>query len=284
MRMRKVFWTAAALTAVYAFAVRPRLLRWGATDEEVRTTFPGADPIAEAWSMRPRWLQRLMAFGFLEWAHWIMLVRQFRNLKRHAEQTPSALDAFVSAYDIREVHEIGIAAPPADVMTAALNMRLESIPIVRALFVLRALCLGMKPAPPAQRGLLDEMREIGWTVLEQSDVRVVLGCIAEPWSADPHFVPVAAERFAAEEQPNRVKIAWTLEAFPIAGERTRFRTETRAVATDGQSRRRFRVYWAAFGAGTALIRTAALRHLKSSVESTRAACCDDCGRPSTSSG
>lgn len=32
----------------YAFAVRPSLLRWGATDEEVRTTYPAADLIAGA--------------------------------------------------------------------------------------------------------------------------------------------------------------------------------------------------------------------------------------------
>jgi proline iminopeptidase len=30
---------------VYAFAVRPRLLRWGATDEELRAPFPGAELI-----------------------------------------------------------------------------------------------------------------------------------------------------------------------------------------------------------------------------------------------
>jgi hypothetical protein len=31
--------------AVYALAVRPRLLRWGATDEELREPFPGAELI-----------------------------------------------------------------------------------------------------------------------------------------------------------------------------------------------------------------------------------------------
>ncbi len=34
-----------ALVGGYAFGVRPRLLRWGATDEEVRRPYPGADLI-----------------------------------------------------------------------------------------------------------------------------------------------------------------------------------------------------------------------------------------------
>jgi len=36
---------ALVLVFVYAFAVRPRLLRWGATDEEVTGAYPGADII-----------------------------------------------------------------------------------------------------------------------------------------------------------------------------------------------------------------------------------------------
>lgn len=41
------------------------------------------------WSLHPRWLQGVVSFGFLEWAHWIMQVRQFTNLKHRAEFQPS---------------------------------------------------------------------------------------------------------------------------------------------------------------------------------------------------
>jgi proline iminopeptidase len=40
------------------------------------------------WSFRPRWLQPIMSFVFLEPSHWIMQTRQFANLKRHAEHSP----------------------------------------------------------------------------------------------------------------------------------------------------------------------------------------------------
>ena len=45
MTNRKILAGAALAVGVYASFVRPRLLRWGATDEEVREPFPGADLI-----------------------------------------------------------------------------------------------------------------------------------------------------------------------------------------------------------------------------------------------
>jgi hypothetical protein len=36
----------AGLVGAYALAVRPRMLRWGATDEEVRRPYPGADLVS----------------------------------------------------------------------------------------------------------------------------------------------------------------------------------------------------------------------------------------------
>jgi hypothetical protein len=56
------------------------------------------------------------------------------------------------------------------------------------------------------------------------------------------FSAVDPDRFAAFDAPGLVKIAWTLEVEPMHG-RTRFRTETRVVATDAEARRRFRRYW-----------------------------------------
>jgi hypothetical protein len=44
------------------------------------------------WSLRPRWLQPIVSFLFLEPSHWIMQTRQFTNLKRHAERDPARAD------------------------------------------------------------------------------------------------------------------------------------------------------------------------------------------------
>jgi proline iminopeptidase len=45
MRTSRRLIAALLLLGGYAFCVRPRLLRWGATDEEVRRPYPGADVV-----------------------------------------------------------------------------------------------------------------------------------------------------------------------------------------------------------------------------------------------
>jgi hypothetical protein len=63
------------------------------------------------------------------------------------------------------------------------------------------------------------------------------------------FTPIAPEQFAAYAEPDRVKIAWTLEAETVGPTTTRFAQETRAVATDEAARIKFRRdwRWARFG-------------------------------------
>jgi hypothetical protein len=45
------------------------------------------------WDFRPRWLQRILSFVFLEPSHWIMQTRQFANLKRLAERGTTGPDS-----------------------------------------------------------------------------------------------------------------------------------------------------------------------------------------------
>lgn len=71
---------------------------------------------------------------------------------------------------------------------------------------------------------------------------------------DVNFRPLAAEQFSSFAEPDQVKIAWTLEATPLGPALTQFSTETRAVATDDDSRRKFQRYWRFFGVGIVLIR------------------------------
>ena len=47
----------------------------------------------------------------------------------------------------------------------------------------------------------------------------------------------------AWRDPDRVKIAWTLEVEPLGPDSARLSTETRAVATDADARRKFLRYW-----------------------------------------
>jgi proline iminopeptidase len=82
MGTRKLAIAALGLVGGYAFGVRPRLVRWGATDEEVRRPYPGAElipggkrgatmattinaPAARVWP----WLVQ-MGYGRAGWYSW----------------------------------------------------------------------------------------------------------------------------------------------------------------------------------------------------------------------
>jgi hypothetical protein len=82
--------------------------------------------------------------------------------------------------------------------------------------------------------------------------------VTRPWDANPVFRTIPPERFAEFNEPDYVKIVWTLRADPIGASTSVFRQETRAVATDAAARRKFRAYWSLLSAGIILIRRVAL--------------------------
>jgi hypothetical protein len=88
------------------------------------------------------------------------------------------------------------------------------------------------------------------------------------WQADVVFSPIPAGQFAAFDEPGRVKIASTLETEALGPVLTRLATETRAVATDGEARIKFRRYWRKLGIGAMLIRTLVLIAARRPAETT----------------
>lgn len=155
------------------------------------------------------------------------------------------IQRFIPDPDVRERFEITIDAPADRVMEVAREFDMQSLPAVRAVFRLREILLGATaPAARKPQGILEETQALGWGVLAETPGEVVIcGAACQPWLADVKFCAVPAAEFAAYAEPDRVKIAWTLEAAPIGPARTRFAQETRAVATDEDARRKFRRYW-----------------------------------------
>jgi hypothetical protein len=159
--------------------------------------------------------------------------------------TPAPLDRFVPDPDVRERFETTVHAPAELVMRVASNFDMQSVAAVRAIFRMRELFLGTSGvAARRPQGILEETRGLGWGVLDQRTGRyVVCGARCQPWLPDVRFTAVEPGDFAAYSEPDQVKIAWTLEAEPIADDVTRFAQETRAAATDPQAREKFRRYW-----------------------------------------
>jgi hypothetical protein len=183
------------------------------------------------------------------------------------EEADPLLDQFMPHYEVVERHDVQVDAPADVTFAVACEMNLFDLPLARAIFRGRELILGATPARPYSRGLVDEMQAIGWRRLAEVPGReVVMGAVTKPWEANPTFRGLPPEVFATFDEPDYVKIAWTLRADADGTDRSVFRTETRAVATDPAARARFRRYWAWLSPGIILIRWASLRPLKRAAE------------------
>ena len=143
---------------------------------------------------------------------------------------------------------------------ALMDMDLEDSALIRAIFKGRELLMGAEPdTKTTARSLVETTKALGWVVLaEVPGHEIVMGAVTRPWEADVTFRGIPAEHFAAFDEPDYVKIVWTLRADGVSPMRSIARTETRAVATDAPARRKFRGYWARFSPGIILIREMSL--------------------------
>ena len=177
------------------------------------------------------------------------------------------LEPFIPHPDIRERHATVVRAPASIVFDAAQAFDMQSVPLIRATIRLRQVFLGSTRIERRPRPFLQEALAMGWGVLASEPGRaVVMGAACQPWLADVQFTSIATTDFAAYREPNRVKIAWTLEVEALATASARLATETRAVATDDEARRRFRRYWRWARFGIVAIRWAMLPAIRRQAE------------------
>jgi hypothetical protein len=205
------------------------------------------------------------AYGVYAAVTWL---RYGRTSRAAAAECDELLDRFMPAYDVVERHHIPVEAPADVALIAAREQDLLGLPLVRMIFKARELALGATPDDRRQpRGLLAATLGLGWGVLSDVPGReVVVGAVTRPWEANVTFRAIPPDEFAAFCEPGFVKIAWTLRADPVDEERSIFRTETRAVATDAAARAKFRCYWAFVSPGIKLIRRLSLQPLKRDAE------------------
>ena len=185
------------------------------------------------------------------------------------EEADELLDRFMPHYEIAERHHISVNAPAALTLAAAKGLDTGQFFISRAIFNARALILGgpVDRRPMLVQGLAAQMQTIGWRVLaEVADQEIVFGAVTKPWQAEPAFRGIAAADFAAFNEPDYVKIVWTLRADPAGQDKSIFRSETRACTTDRIARRKFRFYWSLVQPGVAVIRRTLLGPVKREAE------------------
>lgn len=173
-----------------------------------------------------------------------MIQMRMRRRAKADVAMPSALDPFIAHPDVRERFSITVRAPASIVYKVASEFDMQSLVLVRVIFWLRAKLLGSAPRARPERGLIAEMRAMGWGCLvEREGELFVAGAVCQPWQADVVFTPIPPDQFSSFSEPANVKIAWTIATTTISPVETRLTTETRAVATDDKTRSRFFGYW-----------------------------------------
>lgn len=156
----------------------------------------------------------------------------------------AAIDEFIPEFDVRERFERRVKAPPEAVMRTAYDFDMQSIWLIRVIINARKIVLGGTWEKRRSRGLVEETRKLGWGTLAEEPGRLLIcGAVCQPWIGDVVFTPIPPEDFAAYNEPDQVKIAWTLEAEEAEPGITLFVHEVRATATDDEARRKFNSYW-----------------------------------------
>ncbi len=180
------------------------------------------------------------------------------------------MDRYMPTYEVREVHETRVAAPPAAAFAAACAFDLGESRAVRAVFRARELVMLRRAATErVAQPFLHEAMDLGWGMLAAAPPparELVFGAVTRPWEGDVHFRALPATEFAAFDEPGYAKIVWSISVEPDGAGESIVRTETRVVTTDPVSRARFRRYWALVAPGVSLIRHQALALLKRDAE------------------
>ncbi len=148
------------------------------------------------------------------------------------------------ATDVRERFERRIEAPPGMVMQAAYDFDMQSIFLIWLIVRIRKFILGGTPDEREPMGIVEETRRLGWgTLAEEPGKLLICGARCQPWFGDVIFTPIPADEFVAYNEPDQVKIVWSLEATEVQPNTTLFVHEVRALATDAGAKKKFGRYW-----------------------------------------
>jgi hypothetical protein len=162
-------------------------------------------------------------------------------------------------------HQLAAAAPPDRVWQALKATTLREMPLVWLLFALRSLParLARNSGLPSalDEPLFTQMAARGFALLAEDPGReLVVGRVGQVWKLRGGRTAAVGNgsEFIAFDRPGYVKAAMSFRVTARAGG-SRIETETRALATDPGSRRRFARYWRLIRLGSGAIRRSWLR-------------------------
>jgi hypothetical protein len=180
------------------------------------------------------------------------------------------IEEYLPTFDVRDYHDVQVVAP-ADAAYATLrSLDLTRSWIVQALFAIRSLpsrLRRLQTPPPSAGTFLAQALAVGWVVLEEVPGReLVAGAVTQPWKPVVTFQGLPPVEFTRFSTPGFTKIVWAIAAEPVTPDVSVLSLETRVLATDSASRRKFRLYWYVVSPGVRLLRRVALHRARRELE------------------
>ena len=180
------------------------------------------------------------------------------------------IERYLPRYDAIETHSIVIDAPRDAVWTTLRTGDIGSSWIVKLLMGLRMLFAGRRDRRDATEATtIDRMERHGFGILDEEPGReLVIGIHGRFWRPTGNTLPFDRDAFAQPVPAGVARAAWnfTLDDTPRG---TKLTTETRVLAGDAASRRKFRLYWLVVRPFSGLIRIVMLRGIRRQVERAR---------------
>lgn len=182
----------------------------------------------------------------------------------------SAIDTFAPQFQIRERHEIRIAAPADRVYAAIRAVTASEIALFQTLTAIRRLG---QPGPesilnaPEHQPILEVAMNGGFVLLSEVAPReVVVGALVMVPSGPRPAGTLTADSYLSLSRPGFAKATMNFLVEPDGAAGSRVVTETRVFATDRATLRRFTAYWRVIYPGSGLMRLTWLRAIKARAE------------------
>lgn len=189
---------------------------------------------------------------------------------------PTLINAFLPTYDVSERHATSVRASPERIYAALRTTDLATSPVVRVLFALRAMPQLCSAKSGASRAAVRRLRMSirlrdfeahGFTVLAEDPPReLLIGLVGTFWTAGGGLRTVDAATFRGPQPPGTARAAWNFQVRSSADGSCELTTETRVLAADAESRRRFRWYWRVIRPSSGVIRRSMLKAIRRTAE------------------
>ncbi len=181
------------------------------------------------------------------------------------------IDDILPTYEVNEIHDIWVPLDPATAMAVVRELPAREVRLARPFMAIRGIpsrLRGRATAMATDTPIIEQMFDMGFAPLAASGTseahELVFGAIGKFWKLSGNLPVPGIDGRSEFDSFDEADHAKAVINFQIVreGDGSRITTETRVMTTSNAARRKFKLYWAFIGLGSALIRRSWLKGIK----------------------